>query len=51
MNIIFRTEDVPSPTLEYVWIGCDDQAILAVVSHIIVTCMSPISSLMVLRLY
>jgi len=26
-----------------VWIGCDDQAILAVVSHIIVTCMRTIN--------
>ena len=39
MDIIFMTEDTPLPALEYVWIGCDDQAILAVVSHIIVTCM------------
>ena len=39
MDIIFMTEDTPLPTLEYIWIGCDDQAILAVVSHIIVTCM------------
>ena len=39
MDIIFRTEDVSLPTLEYVWIRCDDQAILAIVNHIIVTCM------------